>query len=65
MKRKFGVALYNYAEDEAQEVTHEELLALHDFELVTFNSRAPGKFYVRMDMDQAVARFLKQWRAGK
>lgn len=60
MKR--GVALYDFAEQEAQEVTHEELLALHDFELVTFNARAPGRFYVRMDREKAVKFFLKQWR---
>jgi hypothetical protein len=62
VKQRIGVALYNYAEDEAQEITHEELLALHDFELVTFNPRPPGRFYIRMDREKAVKSFLKQWR---
>lgn len=64
-KAVFGVALYDYGEDEAQEVTREELLALHAFELITFNASAPGRFYIRMDREQAVKRFLKQWRMGR
>lgn len=64
LKPVFGVALYDHAEEEAQEVTREELLALHAFELITFNASAPGRFYIRMDREQAVKRFLKQWRTG-
>lgn len=65
MKPKFGVALYAFNEDEAQEITHEELLGLRAFELVSFNAHAPGRFYIRMDKENAVKYFLKQWRAAR
>ena len=64
----FGVALYFRStpadEQEALEISHNELLLLRAFDLVEFDPRPPGRFLLTPRGENAFPYFLRQLRAG-